>query len=69
METVISQNLFYLIHLHYNYISIIDRQDDKRYRYVPGSIKWNKDGYYQFQFEIEDRDEIVYDRRSNNFKF
>ena len=47
----------------------MDRQDDKRYRYVPGSIKWNKDGYYQFQFEIEDRDEIVYSRRSNNFKF
>ena len=57
METVVSNNLFYLIHLHYNYIEVFDRQNEVKYRYKGISIA-KKDDYWEYKFEILNKESI-----------
>lgn len=54
IETKTSPSFFYLIGLHYNYISIMDRQEGDKYRFRPISLIRKKGAEdWEYKFEIE----------------
>lgn len=52
-----SPSFFHLVNLHYNYIAIMDRQHEDRYKFKPISITKNEENW-EYKFEIEDALEI-----------